>query len=143
MPRLSPTSYVVLGLIASLGPSTSYELKRAVQRSIGEFWSFPHSQLYAEPARLAEGGLLEEEREQGGRRRRTYRLTESGREALARWLGEPTNEAREVRDLALLKLFFADQGTTGDVGRLAAEQADVHRGRLARFRTLDASLGPG
>jgi len=48
------------------GPSTPYDLKRFVQLSVGNFWPFPHTQLYAEPARLAEAGLLEET----GRRRR-------------------------------------------------------------------------
>ena len=77
--RLGPTSYVVLGSIAVRGPSTSYDLKRFVELTLGHFWSFPHSQLYAEPDRLARGGLLTEEREQGGRRRRTYAITPDGR----------------------------------------------------------------
>ena len=71
--RLGPTSYVVLGSIAVRGPSTSYDLKRFVELTLGHFWSFPHSQLYAEPDRLARAGLLTEEREEGGRRRRTTR----------------------------------------------------------------------
>src|SRR5438132_12953587 len=89
---LSPVSYLVLGLVAKRGSATPYELKADVAKSIGYFWSFPHSQLYAEPARLARAGLLAEEREQGGRRRRTYSATHAGREALAAWLAEPTGE---------------------------------------------------
>jgi PadR family transcriptional regulator, regulatory protein AphA len=58
--RLGPVSYLVLGIIAMRGPTTPYDLKRFVQLSIGHFWPFPHTQLYAEPARLAEAGLLEE-----------------------------------------------------------------------------------
>ena len=51
--KLTPTSYLVLGLTVRHGPVTSYELKQRVQESLGNFWSFPHSQLYAEPERLA------------------------------------------------------------------------------------------
>ena len=51
MIRLGPTSYLVLGMVAVRGPSTPYELKRAVARSVGYFWPFPHAQFYAEPAR--------------------------------------------------------------------------------------------
>ena len=51
--RLSPTSYVVLGLVSLRGPSTPYELKNAVEKSVAYFWTFPHSQLYREPERLA------------------------------------------------------------------------------------------
>ena len=56
--KLTPTSYLVLGLIALLGRATSYDLKAMVGRSIGYFWTFPHSQLYAEPDRLVGMGLL-------------------------------------------------------------------------------------
>ena len=70
-----------------------YDMKQFVARSIGYFWSFPHSQLYAEPVRLAAAGLLTEEVEQGGRKRRTYRLARTGRKALERWLAEPDGRA--------------------------------------------------
>ena len=41
-----------------------------------------YTQLYTECARLAEAGLLHEEREQTGRRRRVYEITEQGLQAL-------------------------------------------------------------
>src|SRR3954471_13767355 len=106
--RLGPVSYLVLGVVALRGPSTSYALKRFVQLSVGHFWSFPHTQLYAEPARLAEAGLLKETREESGRRRRHYELTESGRARLESWLSESVASPNEIRDLALLKLFFSE-----------------------------------
>ena len=56
--RLTTTSYVVLGMIALHGHCTPYALKRAVGESVGLFWHFPHAQLYAEPDRLADLGLL-------------------------------------------------------------------------------------
>lgn len=136
--RLSPTSYVVLGTIALRGPSTSYDLKRAVGRSIGYFWHFPHAQLYSEPQRLAELGLLEAETESEGRRRRTYRLTEEGRKELRAWLAEPTPEHFQMRDIAELKLFFNEVGDPGDVARLAREQVAAHRERIAVYEDMQA-----
>src|SRR6202166_3023959 len=73
-PRLTETSYIVLGLIEQIGPATPYDLKRVAQLSTVNFWSVPHTQLYTECARLAEEGLLTERREESGRRRRVYRL---------------------------------------------------------------------
>ncbi len=75
MDRLTTTSYVVLGMVAVRGPSTSYDLKRAVNHSVGYFWPFPHAQLYSEPKRLVELGLLELDVEPTGRRRQTYTIT--------------------------------------------------------------------
>ena len=77
--HLTSTSYLVLGLIEREGPSTPYELKRHVAATIGHFWSFPHALLYKEPPRLVEWGLLTEEREADGRRRRLFTISGRGR----------------------------------------------------------------
>ena len=120
--ELTVTSYLVLGMIRLRGPSTSYELKGAVGRSIGYFWPFPHAQLYREPASLVENGLLEEQQESGGRRRRFYSITPAGEEALRKWLREPVHKMLEMRDLALLKLFLSELMTKGELEAMARNQ---------------------
>jgi PadR family transcriptional regulator, regulatory protein AphA len=130
---LTPTSYLVLGLLAREGPSTPYELKRHVARTIGHFWSFPHALLYKEPARLVDLGLLTEEREQEGRRRRLFTITYSGRQALRTWLSRPAHQPTELRDLALLQLFFADLEPTTATLAIAQEQLALHREQLAGY----------
>ena len=51
------------------GPCTPYDLKARVAGSVGNFWSVPHSQLYAEPDRLVTRGLVDMTQEESGRRR--------------------------------------------------------------------------
>jgi hypothetical protein len=46
--RLSITSHVVLGIIALRGPSTSYDLKRAVSHSVG-YWEGSHGRDRQDP----------------------------------------------------------------------------------------------
>jgi DNA-binding PadR family transcriptional regulator len=133
---LTPVSYVVLGLVSE-GATTSYDMKLRVATSVGYFWNFPHSQLYAEPAQLVALGLLAEEQEQGGRRRRVYTLTDAGRSALEEWLRTPTGEPTQVRDIGLLKLFFGQGMTDEDVVSLAAAQEEAHRARLAVYEKLE------
>ena len=135
-PSLTPTSYLVLGLVARQGECTSYEMKVLVSNSIGYFWTFPHSQLYAEPARLVELGLLTEQQEQSGRKRRTYRLTDAGRDALRQWLAEPTDDPTEIRDLAVLKLFFGSLAKPRERRELAEHAAAAHRRRLAEYEAI-------
>ncbi len=106
--RLSPVSCLVLGLIGLRGPSTPYELKRAVGRSVSYFWPFPHSQLYVEPERLAAAGLLSRQTETSGRRRKLYSLTPEGELALKSWLRTSPDDLFEVRDMAILQLFFSE-----------------------------------
>jgi PadR family transcriptional regulator AphA len=130
-PRLTATSYIVLGLVGELEPATPYDLKRVAQLSTSNFWSVPHTQLYTESARLSREGLLDERQEQTGRRRRIYRLTRRGRLALEEWRAEPTGELYELRDAATLKLFFG-----ADPATLAAAQLDAHRRRLKGYEEL-------
>ena len=129
--KLSATSYIVLGLLEGRGEATPYDLKGMVQASIGNFWSVPHSQLYAEPARLATAGYVSERRERTGRRRRHYSLTARGRRALAEWRDDPTDQMPELRDLSLLKMFFG-----GDARKLARAQRAAHQSKLDYYRGL-------
>ncbi len=133
---LTPTSYVVLGLVSLAGEATPYDLKQMVGRSVGHFWSIPHSQLYAEPARLAQAGYLDERRESGGRRRKHYSVTKIGRLALEQWTASGTEEGWELRDPGLLKLFFG-----ADPDTLAAEQLETHRRRLANYEAMMDGAG--
>src|SRR3954454_14880684 len=94
--RLTQTSYVVLGLVELCQPATPYDLKRVAEVSVFNFWSVPHTQIYAESGRLAAAGLLDEQRERGGRRRRIYRLTDAGRAELDRWRQEPDFEGFDL-----------------------------------------------
>ena len=124
---LTPTAHLVLGMVAVFGPMTSYGLEQRVAATVGSFWLFPHSQLYAEPRKLADAGLLEETVEHGGRRRRTYAITDAGSMALRTWFSEPEHGRSEARDLGLLKLFFADLAGPEAVRQLAEDQARMHR----------------
>ena len=135
-PRLAPVSYVVLGMISLRGPSTPYELEAAVDKSVAYFWSFPHSQLYREPERLAEFGLLTVQSETGGRRRKVYSLTEVGRSALAKWLTTPAGDVFEMRDEAVLQLFFSDQLSAGELAALARLEVELYERQLATYAQI-------
>ena len=140
--RLTPTSYIVLGLLEWLGEASPYDLKQTVAGSVGNFWSVPHSQLYREVERLEAAGYVSERGEStpGGRPRKVYALTRRGRDVLARWRDAPAEELPQLRDPGLLKLFFG-----ADQKRLAAVRRDAHRRKLAEYRAYrkqDAGAEP-
>jgi DNA-binding PadR family transcriptional regulator len=140
---LTPTSYLVLGCLSAAGPATSYDIKQLVTAGIGYFWSFPHAQLYSEPIRLLGAGLVSEEQEDGGRRRRVFTITPAGTDALQTWLAEPTVELPEIRDIALLKVFFgADARDHTAMSRLASAQLRAHRERLDLYEAMDNDSTP-
>lgn len=134
MIRLTPVSYIVLGLVERLGATTPYGLKMAAAGGVGDLWALHHAQLYSEPARLAAAGLLEERREEGGRRRRTYTLTQAGLDALEAWRATPSASFTELRDPGLLQLYFG-----AEPGPLAAAQLELHDRKLREYEALHAT----
>jgi DNA-binding PadR family transcriptional regulator len=137
---LDDSAFAVLGFIALRGPSTAYELKRALSRITGEFWSVPHVTPYRVTAELKRLGLLTAEQEPGGRRRRVYSLTEGGRLMLHAWLSEPTSETMTIRDPGQLHLLFAELTEPAAIAELARAQIAVYEARLAALDETDARL---
>jgi DNA-binding PadR family transcriptional regulator len=136
--RLTSTSYVVLGMLEWLGPSTPYRLKRVLAESVQDFFHVPHASFYAEPARLAAAGYLDEAVERGGRRRRTFALTDRGREALQAWLDEPETRFGEFRFPGILKIFFG-----AEPARFAEAQARHHGELASGFEAVRTAAGRG
>jgi PadR family transcriptional regulator AphA len=126
---------MILGFLRAAGPSTPYDLKRMHAISVGHFWSIPHSQLYAEPERLAKAGFVSEEREEGGRRRRRFTITKAGEEALDAWLADPESPSPELRDVSLIKIFFG-----AETDAVAERQVAAHEQMLATYEGLHAML---
>ena len=127
-PPLTTTSYAVLGLL-SVKPWSSYELTQQMDRSLGRVWPRAVSKLYEEPKKLASHGLARPATQRNGRQRRTvYTITAKGRQALAEWLGQP-GDGPALEFEQLLKVFFADNGTTAD---LLATLAAAHAWARAR-----------
>ena len=126
---------MVLGFLRAAGPSTPYDLKQMHAVSVGHFWSIPHSQLYAEPERLAKAGLVSEQREDGGRRRRRFTITPKGEAALDARLADAQAPTPELRDVALIKVFFG-----ADPQAIAEQQIAHHEELLATYEGLHADL---
>jgi PadR family transcriptional regulator AphA len=139
--ELSPTAYVILGTLG-WRPMSGYEIKSIVDKSTRFFWAASYGQIYPELRRLAAAGLIEGKASpQGGRRRNVYRLTRAGRKELRAWL-DADPEVFELRDEALLKLFFAD-ATGGDsaTGTLEAKRR-IHEGIAERLKEIEATGRP-
>ena len=134
--RLGGTSYAVLSLLELFGPSTPYDLKQALERSIENFWPVPHTTFYAEPTRLAEAGLLSERQEAGGRRRKVYELTEEGRRVLHEWADSPEVAPPQLREEGVLKIFAG-----GDPVPIFKQRCEWHRAKLAELEGYLEAVG--
>ncbi len=132
--ELTPTSFIVLGLLRVTGPCSPYDLKLRIAASLGNFWTVTHSHLYAEPDRLVTDGLASVEQERSGRRRKTYAITPAGESALDEWLATPRPALAEIRNPALLQIFFG-----ADPAAVARRQLPLHEAKLAEYEALAAA----
>ncbi len=106
-PKLAAPAYVVLGMVA-LGARSGYEIKRTVELSIRFFWTISQAQIYPSLEQLQRAGLIAGRAEATGkRRRRVYEITADGNAVLTQWLRQHEQMPFELRDIAMVKLFFA------------------------------------
>ncbi|MGW0792730.1 PadR family transcriptional regulator [Streptomyces sp. NPDC002911] len=117
------------------GPAHGYELMQALEQVLGAAYPQPNvGQIYVTLGRLEKAGLIEgEEVPQAGRpNKKTYRLTEAGREAVLAWFEEPAEEAR-VRDEFFMKLALAP-------GSGMADQIELINKQRRRYLTTMRNL---
>ncbi len=128
--KLSPTSYLVLGMVR-LGVSSGYAIKKVADQSTQNFWPISLALIYPELARLEGAGLLRRRSDpRGGRARSAYSITAKGEKVLVAWLRSPKVAAIQIRDEAMLKLFLAD--ALGEEDQLELVRALRERNRVKK-----------
>lgn len=133
--RMTTTTYALLGLLR-LRPSTTYELAKQVERSLGWFWPRTERKIYDQAKRLVEVGYATASRETTGARARTmYAITPAGRRALRAWLDEPSASPK-LESEAQVRVFFADAGDLDQLdATLARIEEEAHR-KINELREL-------
>ena len=130
MPNLSTTSYAILGLL-SLRSWTTYELAEQMRRALGQFWPRAESGIYTEPKKLVDAGFATAETEYVGQRpRQRYTITAAGRKALKQWVPTPSAPP-QIEFEAVIKVFFAERGTTADLLRTLRSIKEENEDRAA------------
>ena len=132
---LTTTSYAVLAALA-LREHSTYELAKQMRMGWAYFWPRAESNVYAEPKRLVAAGLAEPRKESTGARPRTvYAITDAGRSELAAWLASASARQRYESE-AVLKVFFAENGTLEDLlASIHGIRDDAAEG-IAHFRRI-------
>ncbi|WP_073952422.1 PadR family transcriptional regulator [Streptomyces kebangsaanensis] len=130
----------LLALLAR-GPAHGYELKQDLEQLLGSAYPQPNvGQIYVTLGRLERSGLIEgEEVEQAGRpNKKTYRLTDTGREAVRDWFQKPEDEPR-VRDEFFMKLALAPQTGLADQVALINKQRRQYLNTMRNLSKLAAA----
>jgi PadR family transcriptional regulator, regulatory protein AphA len=140
MPRVNPTEFAILGLLAE-EPRSGYDIKKEVEERLSHFWSESYGHIYPMLKRLHERDLVvkEVERQEGRPDRNVYHITDDGRRALEDWFAEPPSPFRPRNEL-LLRIFLGRharpehlvrdvaafrEGVTQALGRLGAVKGRI------------------
>jgi DNA-binding PadR family transcriptional regulator len=139
--KANRTRYAVLGALRH-GPMSGYDVRRALEATVGHFWHESFGQIYPILRGLVADGLatVDSRRDPGRRERRVYVLTAAGEAELDRWLTEPIVQHQRPRDELLLKLFFGAGMPPGSMLGLV----DVRRRETVRlletYARIEATL---
>lgn len=150
--------YALLGLLGER-PSSGYDLSRRFAAGIGTYaWDAKHSQIYPELRKLLDDGAIEVA-EEGARGRKTYAITDAGREELRAWLLTGPTSTGGVRNEHALRLFLLSALEPDEAVQMLTRTADhaeqqvdslsteleniaaAHDGDITRYGGLAAQYG--
>lgn len=126
--------YGLLGVLAK-EPCHGYELKAAFEEKAGGFWNINYGQIYSTLDRLTRAGLVKAETEEsdGGRERKVYSITEKGAADLRRWLVQPVQRRRPLRDELFVKLALLDPDEPEPIWHLLEDQRQFYLAQMAEL----------
>lgn len=135
--------YIILGLL-NQRPQTGYDLTKAFEHEIGEFWQAQHSQIYPMLKRLETAGDITHEDTVSGEKlaKKQYSLTPTGHDKLVAWVSEPSPELTATKDEFILKLYFIKTSDDPRLQPMLQEQAALHRAQLAHLQERQQTVFP-
>jgi len=135
------TAYVILGILTIEPNKSGYDIRKAVEGSVGYFWGESYGQIYPTLKRLAFEGLIVPSGlpSTTRKRRQVYSLTDAGRACLRDWLALPFQND-PPRNEFLLKLFFGRAGAPGVSIAHVRDCREKNRIMLATLTGLEDSV---
>ncbi|WP_127849452.1 PadR family transcriptional regulator [Lacticaseibacillus hulanensis] len=143
MAKRNILQFIILGLLNQQA-RTGYELTKAFDSDIGEFWSAQHSQIYPQLQRLEADGQITHSDEVTGEKlnRKRYAVTPAGAAALNDWLAADTEPTIGGRDEFALKLYFIQSPADPRLQHMLAVQQEFHTERCAHLQAQMAAKFP-
>ncbi|NGO07532.1 PadR family transcriptional regulator [Streptomyces sp. HC44] len=127
------------------GEASGYDLAKAFDATVANFWMSTPQQLYRELDRMEAEGLVTARVVEQKRRpnKRLFSLTEAGRTAVHAYTAEPLGKPAVIRDELLVKVQCLDAGDMEAVRAAIAERMEWATAKLARYERLRQRLLDG
>ncbi|RRK10536.1 PadR family transcriptional regulator [Lactiplantibacillus garii] len=143
MAQKNKLQFIILGLL-NQQPLTGYDLTKAFDTEIGEFWQAQHSQIYPQLKRLEEQGYVTHEVTVSGAKleKKLYHVTPAGGDLLRQWITVGTPDLTATKDEFILKLYFIQTNRDPRLPGMLQEQLQLHTDKLAHLQRRLATVFP-
>ncbi|GAB2931494.1 MULTISPECIES: PadR family transcriptional regulator [Streptomyces] len=127
------------------GEASGYDLAKAFDASVANFWMSTPQQLYRELERMEAEGLVAARVIEQRRRpnKRLFSLTDAGRAAVHAYTVEPLGKPSAIRDELMVKVQCVDAGDIEAVRKAVTERMEWATAKLARYERLRRRLLDG
>ncbi|OOM75582.1 PadR family transcriptional regulator [Clostridium sp. BL-8] len=123
--------YAILGLV-NRNPLTGYDITKAFNEGLVEFWYAKHSQIYPELKKLTDEELISYETVIQGEKleKKLYTITEKGKKSLQKWLVKDEPLEATPKDIFRLKAYFCDEMDNATLLKQFESALNKHSERL-------------
>ncbi len=123
--------YAILGLV-NRNPLTGYDITKAFNEGLVEFWYAKHSQIYPELKKLTDEALISYETVIQGEKleKKLYTITEKGKKSLQKWLIKDEPLEPTPKDIFRLKAYFCDEMDNATLLKQFESTLNKHSERL-------------
>lgn len=130
--------HAVLALLEA-EEGSGYDLLKRFQARLGYFWNASHQQIYQQLKTMHSEGLIDCELEQQNDRpdRKVYSVTDTGQQALLKWLSSTVKPAK-INDALLVKLYAGKLVDPKTLLQEIREHRQIHQSMLDTFVGIEA-----
>lgn len=142
MAQKNRLQYIILGLL-NIGSKTGYDLAKAFDSDIGEFWSANHSQIHPLLKKMEQDEMITHHEIQVGQKlvKKSYDITDQGKKNFHEWLEEPS-EADNSHDEFILKLYFIKDANSELLEEMVVSQLELRTDKLSHLQDQLADKFP-
>ena len=135
-------SYALLAMLLDC-PSSGYDLNKAFEDSISNFWKATHQQIYRELGKLEERGWIEAEliSQRDRPDKKLYHVTPLGKQELATWVVQPC-PISSVKEEILVKTFVGDLVPPAQLLQVIQDHRQQYEHLLTVYHRIEASYFP-
>lgn len=123
-----PARHAILGLLMQQ-PMHGYDIDGQFEEGLRHICHVNISQIYAYLKNMEERDWLESETiyQSTNPPKKVFHVTDKGREEMQRWLSEPVDSNRQMRDELLTKIFFMWRIAPDQLPALIETQLEIYR----------------